>query len=273
MKQKILFGVIAILAGFAHAVDFAQFGVMLGGSYSSLSGADANDMAVYVEGVEFDDGRQPFGYTNDTKQEPTGSFGPVVGAFLRIDLTQTIYSRFEVYYMWKGAEYEKSIDAMETYYGGPNGEHMADTVASIQARLDQEGEGEILDGMRRWVISSSYLEIPVLLGFDISREFTVYAGPHVSYLLGSTFEAHVTESDSYMDEELIEGKKSYTNVKQPIAEWDMGALVGVGYSFTEQFQLSLRYSTGFSKMLDGASAPDITQNSLQLVASLNFSDF
>lgn len=264
---KFALALVVLLWNASIAVDLAQFGAVLGGAYSSLSGGDAKDMSVYVEGVQFDDGRVPFQENVDADQEPSGAFGPVAGAFVRLDFTEMFYARFELYYLWKGGEYQKTIDAVDTYYGG------ADSVAAIQGRLDQEGEGEILDGMRRWVISSSYLELPALVGVNITRELSVFAGPHLSYLLGSTFEAHVTESDSYMEEELMEGKKSYTGVKVKLAKWDMGMTFGVGYIFTDQFQLALRYAPGFSKMLDRSKAPDITQNTLQLVASLNFSEF
>lgn len=257
-----MIGLVAALS--VGAVELSQYGLVLGGSYATLTGGDANQMGAYIDSTYLEDERAPFGYTDNTKADPTGAFGPVVGAFLRFDWNDYVYSRVELNYLWKGGEYKKTIPKEETYYDGS-----VDTLNSMELR----SEDEILDGMRRWVIQTSHLEMPLLLGVNVYKDLSIFVGPHVSYLLARTFDAHITESDSYKNEEFLEGQKSYTNLKVKMNKIDFGVTAGIGYIVTEQFQVAIRTAPGFRPLLDRSKAPDITQNTFQLVASLNFSEF
>jgi hypothetical protein len=266
MKFAHMFTMIGLVSALSvGAVELSQYGLVLGGSYATLAGGDANQMGVYIDSTYLEDERAPFGYTDDTKANPTGAFGPVVGAFLRFDWNDYVYSRVELNYLWKGGEYNKTIPKEETYYDGS-----LDTLNSMENRSDED---EVLDGMRRWVIQTTHLEMPILVGVNVYKDLSVFVGPHISYLLGRTFDAHITESDSYKNEEFLEGQKSYTNLNVKMNTIDFGITAGIGYIVTEQFQVALRTAPGFSPILDRSKAPDITQNSLQIVASLNFSEF
>jgi hypothetical protein len=273
MKQFKIFAIcIGLFLTLASAQEVSQYGLVLGGGYSMLYGADANNMAPYIDSNDIGGNRQPFGYgTNGLPKttanaSPSGSVGIVVGAFLRLDWNDFFYTRFEATYLWKGAEYQITLPVDETYYGG------ADSVNSITASL--EPGDSVLAGMRRLVISNGYIQIPILMGVNITRELSVFAGPHATILVQKGFEAHITESNSNgADGSQIEGKKSYTGINQKYAAWDLGVTAGLAYVFSDQFQLGLRWAPGFMPILDRPTPPEIKMNNIQVVASFNFSEF
>jgi len=267
-----LFKVVVLLAlvsfSMVSAVEISQFGLVLGGNYSWLSGKDANQMGAWVDSSSFTDGRNPFGYITDPNMSvvaPSGSFGIEIGAFSRLDLNDDFYLRIEANYIWKGGEYQTTLPAVDTYLGGDS------TVQALATSLTPPDT--VQDGMRRWVISNSYLELPVLVGYNIFRELSVYGGPHISYLISKKFDAHFTETETQSGEGQSLGTNSYYGIDPGYASFDFGFDLGVGYQFSDQFQAALRWSPGFSSILDRSPAVTITQSTLQLQASLNFSEF
>jgi hypothetical protein len=253
--------------------------LIIGGDFTRFYGKDAWNMGHFVDSTSFDDGRNPFGYANNTNASPSGSIGPVAGAYIHFDWNDYIFTNIEVVYLWKGDEYQKILPAAETYcYWKVNGDDCVrgqEAVDSISAeQVASGGDATVEDGFRRWVMNRSYVEVPVMLGVNISRELNVFVGPHASVLVGSSFQAHITESSSKNAlGELFSDKQSYTGIDVPIKRFDYGFTAGLGYHLTEQFELSFRWAPGYWNVLDKAKTLEIKSNCFQMLASLNFSDF
>ncbi|HSQ43140.1 MAG TPA: porin family protein, partial [Fibrobacteraceae bacterium] len=194
-----------------------------------------------------------------------GSFGVMAGLYAKVELTLDLFLRVEAMYVMKGAEYEKTLPASETYYD------YEDNLSTIESYLDS-GE-TVLDGYRRWEISAGYVEIPILLGYGITKDFSILAGPSVSYMVYHSFEAYITESTSPGEtyHSTYQGKKTYTDEDPGFASLDVGMVIGANYELSDQLQLSLRYAPGFRSILK--SGTDVTFGNIQLVGSFNFSDF
>lgn len=89
----------------------------------------------------------------------------------------------------------------------------------------------------------NYLDIPVLIGYRPSPEFTIFAGPQASFLLSqkTVVKANGNEVTSTTDTD---------NLRKSIA----GGVIGVGYSITPNININGRY------MMDFQSAAKEDQN-------------
>jgi len=257
------------------SVDLTQFGVVLGGSYSWFSGSGANNMGMLIDSTYSNaiDNLNPFGYVNDpshAKAQPSGALGPIGGVYLRMDWNDYIYMRVELNYVWKGAEYSKTLSVAETYTADTT---MLDSIRHITQKALNDTLDTLIPGTRRYDITDAYLELPILLGVNITRDFSIYAGPQFSYLLTHDFTAYFTQSEiTNIDYTPLPGKKTYPlNVKT--SKFDVGLLLGANYAISEQVQIGLRYELGFLPIFDRTPKPNITTQAIQLVASLNFSRF
>ncbi|QSB28140.1 PorT family protein [Flavobacterium circumlabens] len=76
----------------------------------------------------------------------------------------------------------------------------------------------------------SYLNVPVLAKFFITKEFTVEAGPQVGFLLSAKYDSE-------------DAKDDFKSV-------DFGFNFGVGYSFTDNLGVNLRYTVGLANIAD-----------------------
>lgn len=258
-----------MLSTWTWAQDISDYGLVLGGVYSTLSGNGAKNMAIYVQDMEFDEGLVPFRSNVNALAEPSGAFGPMIGGFIRVEFNEWFYVRVDANYLWKGAEYTTTLDTMDTYGG-------RDSLDMIYAMNQSNPSAEpVLPGFRRILFTNAYVEIPILVGFNATREFSLFLGPHISILAHNSFELHITEGRFVSQEgrPLSFGKKSYTDLKQNVNLWDLGLTVGANYIVNDQFQLGLRWAPGSKPFLDMQNPPDITQSTLQLVASMNFSEF
>jgi len=266
---------VGVLAGSGFCLDMNQYGVILGGDFARFYGSDARNMGLIVDSASFGDGRNPFGYTTDSTASPSGSIGPVAGFFVRLDWNDYFFTRIEATYLWKGDEYQKTLPAMQTYcYHNEFGECLTGQEAIDLIRANQDpGDTVVADGYRRWVLSRSYIEIPILMGYNITRELSVFAGPHLSVLIGKSFQAHITESAIKNATQDLTDKQSYLGIDVPMKRIDYGFTGGIGYQVTEQFEMSFRWAPGFAPVLDRPNTPDIKSNCFQLLASLNFSEF
>lgn len=83
----------------------------------------------------------------------------------------------------------------------------------------------------------NYLNIPVLAKYYITDAFSVEAGPQIGFLLSA--------------------KSRGEDIKDLFKSTDYGLNLGIGYDFTENFALGVRYTIGLS---DIADVPDDIQD-------------
>lgn len=96
----------------------------------------------------------------------------------------------------------------------------------------------------------SYLDIPVLIGFKATPEFTIFAGPQVSFLLSQKTDVLVNGNKVG---DTFDGTKNFS---KSIA----GGAVGLGYSITPNFNINGRYTMDFQKALKDDANQDKLKN-------------
>ena len=123
-----------------------------------------------------------------------------------------------------------------------------------------KSSGDILGIGYDYKVTSSYLDIPVLLQVKPSQYFTLLAGPQFSYLLDTKYELN---GNSTIDEEDINGD----NYKKGV----FGAVVGVDFNY-QNFVLGTRLGWDVSKTNeDGdANSPRFKNKVIQVTFGYRF---
>lgn len=96
----------------------------------------------------------------------------------------------------------------------------------------------------------NYLDVPILIGYKATPEFSIFVGPQASFLLSQSTEFRnngVKVGDEY---------DSTKNFKKSI----VGGVVGVGYSFTPNVSVNARYTMDFQKAFDDNLNQDKLKN-------------
>lgn len=85
-------------------------------------------------------------------------------------------------------------------------------------------------------IKYDYLNIPVMLKFYITKEFSVLAGPQIGFLLTGKSKIKVDSVEVEVD------------AKDELNKVDFGCNFGVGYDFTKNIFAEARYNLGFTEI-------------------------
>ncbi|MNE93941.1 hypothetical protein D3C80_1918510 [compost metagenome] len=86
-------------------------------------------------------------------------------------------------------------------------------------------------------LNLSYINIPVLAKFFVTKAFAVEGGPQIGFL--------------------ISAKDDGEDVKNFYKSADFGFNFGAGYNFTDNLSVGLRYTVGLSGVVDGGDYDDI----------------
>jgi hypothetical protein len=103
---------------------------------------------------------------------------------------------------------------------------------SIQPEVLFSTQGAKLDGGSFGDFDSklNYINIPVLAKFYITKQFTVEAGPQIGFL--------------------VSAKNDGNDAKDNFKSVDTGFNFGVGYNFTDNLGVGLRYTVGLANIAD-----------------------
>jgi outer membrane immunogenic protein len=96
----------------------------------------------------------------------------------------------------------------------------------------------------------NYLDVPLLIGFKPCAEFTIFAGPQVSFLLSQS-------TDTYVNGASV----STTNSTDDLRKSQIGGNVGVSYNFNSNVSLSANYSMDFNSVANDNINQGKTKNS------------
>ncbi len=144
-----------------------------------------------------------YGADEYKKLDPKGGF--VAGGFLEYGLTQRISLQSEILYSMQGA-----------------------MVNNNYAIGDIEFEGD------NTYYNLNYLNIPVLAGYRLNYEFTVYAGPQFGYLLSAEKEVNGYTQDIMND----------------YHQFELSGVLGVNYDINNGFIGDIRFNYGFTNVLE-----------------------
>jgi long-subunit fatty acid transport protein len=102
---------------------------------------------------------------------------------------------------------------------------------AIQPELLFSMQGAKLEGYGdKFDDKLNYINIPVLAKFYITKQFTAEAGPQIGFL--------------------VSAKSDGEDAKDFYKSTDLGFNFGVGYNFTENLSVGLRYTVGLSNVAD-----------------------
>ncbi|MCC3155606.1 PorT family protein [Hymenobacter sp. 15J16-1T3B] len=222
MKKVALFTLAALAsATLAHAQDPGGFrlGLKVGGTYSNISGDNVSQIT--GPGYSSDLGKYKLGYN--------------AGLAFQLPLSDDGFFAIapEVLYNRKGYE----IQSQTTSVGLPSG----------VTKIEQEQQRVL-----------HYIDVPVLARINAGGLF-FELGPQVSYLFGSRTKTQYTEKradgtkvkdesrSSFMDYTGVTRDEAY---KSDLAQFDIGAVAGLGYQAEGGLSIGLRYARGFNSLID-----------------------
>jgi len=102
----------------------------------------------------------------------------------------------------------------------------------------------LLGGPNEYSVTTNFIEVPILAKINPTSNFSIYAGPQVSFLV-STKEKFTTGSASY--ENTIRNEND--NLKKSL----VGGVIGVGIGLTNQLSLQAHYALDFQKNNENGS--------------------
>lgn len=137
---------------------------------------------------------------------------------------------------------------------------------SIQPELLYSNKGSKLDfGQQNgeYRFNLNYIELPVLLAFNVGENFHINVGPYVGYLA----KADVTLLKNGDFDDLTDINENAFN------RWDFGGTAGVGFDINK-FTIGARYNLGFTELnnstLLGQIIPGSKNNSVYLTLGFAF---
>lgn len=174
-----------------------------------------------------------------TTVESEMKIGFHTGFYVLIPLADRVSLEPGVYYSTKGAKTEEK-GVMEFF-----GEVVA---------YDVEGKTTL-----------KYLDIPVLVRFNVISGLNVFIGPQFSYLLGNKAEVKGSISYNGIEEAISESDNSTEGMNKI----DLGLVMGLGYQFDNGLNLNVGYDLGMSNVVK-ESDTEINNRVIQISVGYNF---
>lgn len=136
--------------------------------------------------------------------------------------------------------YQEDVKSLVGFHIGGFAEIKLAKKFAIQPEFLFSTQGTTIEGYNgdsNTTVKVNYLNIPILAKYYITDAFSVEAGPQIGFLLSAK----------------IRGE----DINDLFKSTDYGLNLGIGYDFTENFALGLRYTIGLS---DIADVPDDSQD-------------
>jgi opacity protein-like surface antigen len=146
----------------------------------------------------------PDGINDDTKYRP----GYHAGIFGRLEYSNKLSLRSELLFSNKGYKFDGEANAQPS------------------------GDGSM---------HLNYINLPLLVGYEIVDKLTFMLGPELGYLLSAK---------SKFESETIDVKNIWDN------DFDFGLSAGANYSISEKFAVEIRYSHGLSSVIKDITITD-----------------
>jgi len=141
-----------------------------------------------------------------TGGDSKSKIGFYAGALVNIPISDAFSVQPEVVYSQQGAKAKDDYE-MATY-----------TVKNMEQTL-------------------SYINVPVMLQYNVTPEFYLEAGPEFGLLVNAQAKGD------------INGSSYKANNKDSMKSFNFGAGIGLGYRFTENLGVNVRYIAGVTKIL------------------------
>lgn len=136
--------------------------------------------------------------------------------------------------------YQEDVKSLAGFHIGGFAEIKVAKKFAIQPEFLFSTQGTTIEGYNgdsNTNVKVNYLNIPILAKYYITDAFSIEAGPQIGFLLSA--------------------KSRGEDINDLFKSTDYGLNLGIGYDFTENFALGLRYTIGLS---DIADIPDDSQD-------------
>ena len=124
------------------------------------------------------------------------------------------------------------LDPISDFHAGILAEISISEKFSFQPELLYSGQGS--------KINLTYINLPLLGKYYLTKGFSIEAGPQIGYLLSA--------------------KNGSTDVKNSYKSIDLGASLGASYTLNNRFIFSARYNLGLSNINDVSGLSDKNRN-------------
>lgn len=150
--------------------------------------------------------------------DPGFVFGPTIGGFITYNLNDKLGAQVELLFTAKGSSYELDYSYSES---------------GVQVSLDGT-----VDMKMNW------LDIPVLVVFNVNDKIKVFAGPFLELFLNGKAESDITFSVSYEGETFTESEKESEDIKSDdVKSLGFGLIFGGTYMVTDNIGVEARYAS------------------------------
>lgn len=114
-------------------------------------------------------------------------------------------------------------------------------------------------------LNLDYITVPVMFQFHATPNFYLEAGPEFGFLVGAKGKGDMTTTTTTAGGASSTSSESYSSrdLKDYYSGFNMGAGLGLGFNFTENFGINARYVAGFTdinKKSDGSDGTTSTNN-------------
>ncbi len=137
------------------------------------------------------------------------------------------------------------------------GEFILSNQLSIAPEINYAGEGDVYEyGELELTVSTSYIQVPVMVKYYINNNFNFNFGPQVGFLLSADGETELT----------IDGTSSTISedIKDNFNSTEFGLNIGAGYKFENGMFLDFRYYAGLSDLLKDSTDGNLKSKGLKL---------
>ncbi|CAN5372998.1 porin family protein [soil metagenome] len=110
--------------------------------------------------------------------------------------------------------------------------------------------------------NSHYIDLPVIMKYEVHNGLYVFGGPQISYLLGNTLRAEA----GILGFDVLNQRIKYDGTFRKV---DAGMTAGVGYNFGNGFNISAGYDHGFTS-LDRWGSTDISNRVIRTSIGYTF---
>lgn len=156
--------------------------------------------------------------------ENTSGFGFFVGGFAALELSEGLYVRPELHFALRGSSDTETTTTSTTVLG-----------QTIETTTEED-----------FTSRDSFLEIPVLIGYEFSEGLSVQAGPAIGLLLGSSASGEITtttggESTTVeFDSDSTEGRNGF----------EFGLALGLNYRLESGLGFGVRYTRALTDIAE-----------------------
>ncbi|MEN3324621.1 porin family protein [Mariniflexile soesokkakense] len=144
----------------------------------------------------------------------------------------------------------------------------------IKGSFHFEDEGTTFSIDYKEDIMLSYLQLPIMLRYEVVKNLSLEVGPQIGYLLSAKSDYYVK---TQFDDEIMTDSGS-EKIKDQIKSLDLGLNFGLGYEFNNKMLIQSRYHLGLSDINDSETSMNedstnrgsIKNNSFQVSVGYKF---